>query len=218
MLDRAIVLVGILGGWLVAAAASSILKRMNHGHLPAGSVSARSESSGETHPVVSPAWAQAGVTLAMGGNILIQIVFVLLVLLGLWENVAPLVAWDLPQVLNWIGLFGIWLHLAWGVSVIYYNTNYTPLYSPMERGYILATGGPYAVVRHPQYVSHVTATVFVFLLTGTWLIGLTAVGWASLPRQVAQEEKALLSLFNGDYELYSRRVGRLVPRIRHRRM
>ena len=100
-----------------------------------------------------------------------------------------------------------------GVGVYYYNVNYTPLYKPMPKTYVLATGGPYRLVRHPMYVSYLGETLFIFLTTGIWLIAVTAIGWVSLPRQVREEEEELSVLFGEAYSQYAAATGRLFPRL-----
>lgn len=212
MLDRPILLIGILGAWIVSGAVTAVLRRKRGHRLPPGSIVLERPESGVVRRAPGMTWSKFGVTLAMGGNI----VFVLAVIGGLLfdplKNTLSYVTWDLPSFINVIGLVGIWCHLAMGVGVIYYNVNYTPLYKPMPETYVLATGGPYRLVRHPMYLSYLGETLFIFLTTGIWLIAVTAIGWVSLPRQVREEEKELGKLFGETYGQYAAATGKLLPR------
>ncbi|MHA1961050.1 MAG: methyltransferase family protein [Candidatus Thorarchaeota archaeon] len=217
MIDRTILVIGILGAWVVSALINRILKWKRADNLPSGSVVLEFQDDEKVREVPSPSWAKFGVSLAMGGNILIQIVFLILLILNLWDEVIIYIGFSIPTWLVWVGLIGIWFHLALGISVMYYNVNYTPLYKAITKTYVLATGGPYSVVRHPQYLSYAILTPFVFLITGTWLIGITALGWLALPRQISGEENLLSSRFGETYLDYCSKVGRLIPRIRKQR-
>jgi protein-S-isoprenylcysteine O-methyltransferase Ste14 len=57
-------------------------------------------------------------------------------------------------------------------------------------------------------------TIFLLLTTGWWLIGVTAVGWFTLPRQALEEEKALVDRFGVIYDEYAKQTGRFLPRIK----
>ncbi len=212
MLDRPVLLIGILGAWIVSGVVTGVLRRRRGHSLPSGSIALERPDSGIVRRAPGMTWSKFGVTLAMGGNI----VFVLAVIGGLLfdplQNALLNVTWDLPWYLNVIGLVGIWCHLVMGVGVYYYNVNYTPLYKPMPETYVLATGGPYRLVRHPMYVSYLGETLFIFLTTGIWLIAVTAIGWVSLPRQVREEETELGVLFGEAYSQYAAKTGRLHPR------
>ncbi len=150
----------------------------------------------------------------MAGNRLAVIAIIILSLSKLWVNIPPFLIIPIPLWLNWIGFFGIWFHYAWGIAVLYYNVNYTPAYKSMPATFVLATGGPYSIIRHPYYVGDFLYTVFIFLTTGWWLLGISALGWIALPRQASEEEKALLTRFGVTYEEYAKRTGRFLPRTR----
>ncbi|MHA1960740.1 MAG: methyltransferase family protein [Candidatus Thorarchaeota archaeon] len=214
MADRTTLVIGILGAWIVSALVNRILKWKRAEGLPSGSVVLEFQDDEKARGVPSPSWAKFGVMLSMGGNILLQIIFLVLLIPDLWREVIPYIGFVMPPWLVWLGLIGIWCHLAIGLSVMYYNTNYTPLYKALPKTYVLATGGPYGVVRHPQYLNYLVLTLFVFLVTGTWLIGITALGWLALPHQISGEENLLSSRFGETYLDYCNKVARLFPRFR----
>jgi len=87
----------------------------------------------------------------------------------------------------------------------------------MKPRHVLATGGPYRLVRHPMYANYIVVTFFVFLATGIWVVFLGALGWVGLVRQAKAEERALEKRFGRIYTSYAARTGRFFPRIRHRR-
>jgi len=86
----------------------------------------------------------------------------------------------------------------------------------MKPRHVLATGGPYRLVRHPMYANYVVVTFFVFFATGIWLVLFAALGWVGLVHQAKAEEEALEERFGKVYTAYAARTGRFFPRIRHR--
>ncbi|WP_202867956.1 methyltransferase family protein [Kribbella sindirgiensis] len=77
----------------------------------------------------------------------------------------------------------------------------------------LVTSGPYALSRNPMYVGWFMAQVGIGLVTGSgWVLAtLPAVG-AGLHRDVVREERRLARSFGDEYERYSEKVGRYLPR------
>lgn len=89
----------------------------------------------------------------------------------------------------------------------------------MIEGHELVTDGPFAVVRHPIYVSMAMLLLAAF-------IGFTAPVWAAVAAamfaagtylRVRPEEDLLAGEFGADYEAYRKRVPAFLPRIRLRR-
>jgi methanethiol S-methyltransferase len=83
-----------------------------------------------------------------------------------------------------------------------------------QREHRLATTGPYARIRHPQYAG------FVLIMTGFLLQWPTLVTLAMYPilvfmyvRLALREEKEALAQFGGDYERYAVQTPRFVPRL-----
>jgi len=152
--------------------------------------------------------------IGMGSISFLTFFVIFLCIFDFWNIVASYIALDLPRWLNWIGIFGIWTQDCWGGLVISYNTNYTPAYKPMKKEYILATGGPYKLVRHPMYIAKAFLVIFFFLATGIsfTLIGLLT--WLILSPQARREEQALLKKFGRTYEEYCKKTGRFFPKIK----
>jgi len=126
---------------------------------------------------------------------------------------------DWPTALCWLGsagfvAFGLWALFRLGVRR-------SLLWHPADDG--LVTGGPYALVRHPQYLAAVGLTLLTTrpfdLLSGSvcvlgqcyrfgshWLpytLLLWLLAWL--------EDQALAARFGAGYEAYARRVPRLFP-------
>lgn len=214
MLDRFVLIAGILGAWIISGIVERLLKRRRGDRLPRGSVTTKRRRETESSPSPGTTWSKFGVAFAMGGNIVGLLGVLGLSLFNLWSVATPYIAIDLPCWLNWVGLIGFWVHLGWGLSVYYYNVNYTPLFQPMPGGLVLATGGPYRLVRHPMYMGYFALTGFFFLMTGVWLVAIPAIGWLALPAQTSDEDRALGLRFGAAYSAYARRTGKYFPRIR----
>jgi methanethiol S-methyltransferase len=83
-----------------------------------------------------------------------------------------------------------------------------------QRDHRLATTGPYARIRHPQYAG------FVLIMTGFLLQWPTLVTLAMFPilvfmyvRLALREEKEALAQFGGEYERYAAQTPRFFPRL-----
>ncbi|MFX0063433.1 MAG: methyltransferase family protein [Candidatus Hermodarchaeota archaeon] len=214
MLDRSIFILGIIGAWIVSGTGYIVLKRRMGDRLPNGSIVTEIQDDTEDQNPPGTRWSRVGVSFAMTTNMLILIFAVFLNIIDLWDQVAPFIAIEFPTVVNWIGLFGIWFYYLWGTATMLYNVNYIPLWQSMGRKYVLATGGPYRIIRHPMYVAKTFWLAFlVFLTTGTWLTIIGAVGWIALPHQVKAEEKLLQKRFGNNYTAYAAKTGRFFPKI-----
>jgi protein-S-isoprenylcysteine O-methyltransferase Ste14 len=83
-----------------------------------------------------------------------------------------------------------------------------------EAGSYMATSrvvdrGPYALVRHPQYLGYMLLAWGFALLTQHWaVIVLAAVGTLSFYLQALAEERACLAQFGASYAQYRERVPR----------
>ena len=120
---------------------------------------------------------------------------------------------ELPLWVHGAGSVLFVLYSLWGLLVSYFNPNYTPLYSLMCGQYIIATEGPYRLVRHPRYTAEAVANLILFLFTGFWFSLFGILGWAAIYAQARAEEQALLTLAPGAYGAYHRRTGMFFPRI-----
>ena len=97
-----------------------------------------------------------------------------------FESAVLSLRFDLPLWVNVTGGVLIVLYSLWGLLVLFYNPNYTPLYRSLHGTYIIATEGPYRWVRHPRYAAAAIANLIFFLFTGFWLSLLGILGWATV--------------------------------------
>lgn len=79
----------------------------------------------------------------------------------------------------------------------------------------LITGGPYSLVRHPQFLSAIGVVFFTIALYGNWDFVDPIANWAlftlSLWVLAIVEERELLAHFGDTYRAYAQRVPRLFP-------
>ncbi len=130
-----------------------------------------------------------------------------------------------PRVTWWLTLlgekgdphFGV-LHIALsyvflGFGFYLLSTAWNVLYHA-QRGQSLATTGPYARIRHPQYVA------FVMILLGFLLQWPTLLTLAMFPvlllmygRLAITEENEMHKQFGATYDTYAQRTPRFIPRM-----
>jgi protein-S-isoprenylcysteine O-methyltransferase Ste14 len=85
----------------------------------------------------------------------------------------------------------------------------TDLSSPEQ----LVTSGPYALSRNPMYVGWALAHLGIGLATGSgWTLATLPAAGLWIHRDVVREEHRLHESFGDEYERYSERVGRYLPR------
>jgi protein-S-isoprenylcysteine O-methyltransferase Ste14 len=79
----------------------------------------------------------------------------------------------------------------------------------------LSTDGPYAYVRHPQYVGNITLGFGFALASGLWWSFPLFLGIVLLfyPPAIQQEDKKLHEAFEKDWEKWSGETRALVPRL-----
>jgi len=131
-----------------------------------------------------------------------------------FDNSVRFLRFELPLWVNVTGGVLFVLYSLWGQLVLFYNPNYTPLYKQLRGHYIIATEGPYRLVRHPRYAAAALANLIFFLFTGVWLSLLGILGWAAIYAQGKAEEQFLLTLAPQAYGDYRRRTGMFFPWIR----
>lgn len=119
---------------------------------------------------------------------------------------------DLPGWVNIGGSIGFVLYSIWGLLVLIYNPNYTPLFQKAPHQYHLATQGPYQLVRHPRYAAEALCNLILFLMTGLWLPLLGIFTWPVMVQQARAEEKALLGSAGSIYREYRHHTGMFFPR------
>ena len=85
-------------------------------------------------------------------------------------------------------------------------------------GLSLVQAGPYARVRHPMYAAYFLLFAAAFLVSGSWVIGVTGLAIIGMLMTVRlfQEEALLARCFGREYLAYRERTGRFVPRLRGR--
>ncbi len=130
-----------------------------------------------------------------------------------FESAARVLRLDLPSWVNVTGGVLFVLYSLWGLLVLFYNPNYTPLYKQLQGRYVIVTEGPYRLVRHPRYAAAALANLVFFLFTGVWLSLLGLLGWAAIYAQGKAEEQFLLTLAPEAYGAYRRRTGMFWPQI-----
>ncbi len=121
---------------------------------------------------------------------------------------------DLPPWVNFLGSILFVLDAVWGLLALLFNPNYTPMFQPMKKQFLLATRGPYAVVRHPRYAGEIWLNVILFLFTGIWLPLLGALGWVAMYYQARAEENLLAALAGEEYDRYRQSTGMFFPRLK----
>ena len=124
----------------------------------------------------------------------------------------------LPRWVNFVGSVLFVLDAVWGLLALLFNPNYTPMYQPMKKQFLLATRGPYAVVRHPRYAAEIWLNVILFLFMGIWLPLLGALGWVAMYYHTIRraEEESLMALAGDEYGGYRRNTGMFFPRLTRR--
>jgi protein-S-isoprenylcysteine O-methyltransferase Ste14 len=98
-----------------------------------------------------------------------------------------------------------------GFFAMIFNPTYTPLYKLPPEKFILANQGPYALTRHPRYVTEALLNISLFLLTGFWLPLLGLIGWLGLFHQAKAEEKYLMAMAPKEYGEYCERTTMFLP-------
>ena len=74
----------------------------------------------------------------------------------------------------------------------------------------LVETGIYAVVRHPQYLCWVLASLAMMLLSQHWLVAIIGgSAAATIYMQARQDDQSLIKKFGEDYKRYMRRVPRM---------
>jgi protein-S-isoprenylcysteine O-methyltransferase Ste14 len=115
--------------------------------------------------------------------------------------------------LQWLGAVGVlaaFLVVWWCTATNHYLASYARLQA--DRGHRVVSEGPYAIVRHPMYISVMVLDVSIALLLGSWLalVPAAAIGILLVVR-TRLEDRMLLDGLAGyrDYALHVPR--RLVP-------
>jgi hypothetical protein len=86
----------------------------------------------------------------------------------------------------------------------------------VKKNKVLATDGPYAHVRHPQYVGNITLGFGFSLASGLWWSFplFLAIVLLFYPPAIHQEDRKLHEVFGMDWEKWSGETRALIPRLR----
>jgi protein-S-isoprenylcysteine O-methyltransferase Ste14 len=175
----------------------------------------------KTDPVPAPRrqtwWVTAGTLWVFLANILTMGMFLLAGLLPGWEDLPARVHTSLAVEVQLIGVLLFMGNGIWGLLVLIFNPGYTPFFLKNNHRILLATHGPYAVIRHPRYASEASLNIILFLFTGAWLPLLGVLGWAAIRAQAIHEEDFLLAAAPETYARYIGRTGRFLPRWKFRK-
>jgi protein-S-isoprenylcysteine O-methyltransferase Ste14 len=83
----------------------------------------------------------------------------------------------------------------------------------LVEGHKLVTSGPYAIVRHPIYISFFAVILATALTFSNWFVlpPFFLLYWAGAAIRIRSEERLLREAFGGEYERYARRVPAVIP-------
>jgi protein-S-isoprenylcysteine O-methyltransferase Ste14 len=134
-----------------------------------------------------------------------------LLALAAWAaDLTPDLALGLPMAVRWIVLLA---GAAGAIAVVVWSVRALPV---GDRGRRLATGGPFAWVRHPLYAA------FLSLFNPAFAVALdhpAYLAWAAALHPlwhvlIRPEERLLSEAFGDEYDDYASRTGRFMPRFR----
>jgi protein-S-isoprenylcysteine O-methyltransferase Ste14 len=125
-----------------------------------------------------------------------------------WTGGFPLIAQAAALVFCLLG-YGL---VVWATAANAFFSQIVRIQS--ERGHTVATGGPYAYVRHPAYVGAIVFEIAVFVLLASWQAAIaSALNVVLLILRTALEDRSLQAELAG-YADYARQVPyRLLPGI-----
>jgi protein-S-isoprenylcysteine O-methyltransferase Ste14 len=158
--------------------------------------------------------SKSGVLFVFGANI---ITFVLVIATALFPTLDAFVGRvriGLPRWTNIVGGILFVLNSIWGLLVLVFNPNYTPLYKELSDQFLLATQGPYHIIRHPRYAAEAMLNIALFLFTGVWISLLGMIGWPAIYSQALAEEDYLMKVAGRAYGEYCRNTGMFFPSLK----
>jgi 2-amino-4-hydroxy-6-hydroxymethyldihydropteridine diphosphokinase len=134
--------------------------------------------------------------------------------LALWAVAFVISARFPPRAWMWVGLVPTVVGATMGMAALpKLGRGFTPFPVPSQSGQ-LATGGPYAAVRHPMYGGIFLVVIGLSVLGGSWWGAGAAVVLGVLLYLKSGHEERFLRIAYPDYEEYSRTVPkRLLPGI-----
>lgn len=110
-----------------------------------------------------------------------------------------------------LAVSSVWMTLA---AVRALNKHWS-LSAQLIEGHKLVTTGPYGLVRHPIYAGILGLMVATTLALSHWMVIIPAIVVFVLGTtiRVKSEEKLLRETFGAEFEVYSRNVPMLIPRL-----
>ncbi|MDO8661693.1 MAG: isoprenylcysteine carboxylmethyltransferase family protein [Candidatus Omnitrophota bacterium] len=139
-------------------------------------------------------------------GMIIALAFILVVVFHRLFFRAAALGWQ-ENVLRIIGLVSLLLGQVIRVSARGYKSEYS------KNSHALIEGGPYQIVRNPMYLGILLIGLGVVLMLFNWWVAFLFL-FVFLSRYlplIFTEEKKLRSMFPGTYEVYCRRVPRIIP-------
>ena len=169
-------------------------------------------------PVKSPGplLSKVGVLFVFAVNIITIILILISALSSSIDQYLVLVKVNLPLWANIVGSMLFVIGNIWGLFAMAFNPNYTPLYKVPPQQFILATQGPYGIIRHPRYASEAFLNIALFLFTGIWLPLLGLIGWVAIYHQACAEENYLMALAAKEYGEYRKKTNMFFPKPRRK--
>ena len=158
--------------------------------------------------------SKVGVLFVFAVNIITIILFLIAELSPSISQSLNLLKVNLPSWATVVGSILFVIDTIWGFLAMVYNPNYTPLYTVPPQQFMLATHGPYEIIRHPRYASAAFLNIALFLFTGIWLPLLGLIGWAAIYHQARAEENYLMALAAKEYGEYRKRTNMFFPKPR----
>ena len=104
--------------------------------------------------------------------------------------------------------------LVYNLNIIYAGKNLRPAPSGLSQNHKLVQNGPFAVIRHPLYVSYILILIGLSLVLHLYwlLIPALAVVIGIYPT-ARTEEEMLIRQFGDEYRKYQQKVGMLFPKL-----
>jgi protein-S-isoprenylcysteine O-methyltransferase len=119
-----------------------------------------------------------------------------------------------PQALLGIGLVVMWAGLGLRTWSILHMRGQFSAMVVLKPNHRLVTTGPYRYLRHPSYSGALLAALGFGVALGHWtsIVVLVATWAIGLAYRIRVEEAAMRDAFGAEYEAYSARTPRLVPK------
>lgn len=102
----------------------------------------------------------------------------------------------------------------YNLNIIFAGKHLRPAPSGVPQNHQLVQNGPFAIVRHPLYISYILILVGLsFILLTYWLLIPSLAVVAGIYPTAKTEEEMLIRQFGDEYRQYQRRVGMFFPRL-----